>query len=122
MLPSPIKPDQLENGLIDDLVSPLKAQSAFRFRTASTGSLAEGHRRISTISTSQPTIEITPLQPQTPTFKAIPVTQNDTPNGYKHWTARSGTLVANMLVAAGMFFFLWKTCISENGVNLTNRC
>ncbi|KAI8913407.1 phosphoribosyltransferase-like protein [Gorgonomyces haynaldii] len=52
--------------------------------------------RLSSISTSQPNVAVTPLQPK-PT--------NETPKGaqsqYKTWTARSGTLIANMIMAAG---------------------
>ena len=55
----------------------------------------ESRRRLSSISTSQPNVAITTLQPQLPS--------KDTPSSmYKHWTARSGTLIANMLMATWM--------------------
>ncbi|KAI9339361.1 ribose-phosphate pyrophosphokinase II [Obelidium mucronatum] len=68
--------------------------------------------RISTISISQSNIVVTPLTvpkektisthlvfptPGTTTVSAAAAESN----GYKHWTARSGTLIANLLVTAG---------------------
>ncbi|KAH6590735.1 hypothetical protein BASA61_005156 [Batrachochytrium salamandrivorans] len=56
--------------------------------------------RLSSISVSQPNIAITSLTPQATSenyFKLKGASQGT----YKHWTARSGTLVANMLMAAG---------------------
>ena len=96
------------NGLVDVSSSPLAkshAEAGFRRRTSSTVSL-DPSARISTISTSQPQIEVKALQPQTPAVKPIPVgATGGSTGGYKHWTARSGTLIANMLVAAGIYAF-----------------
>ncbi|OAJ39408.1 hypothetical protein BDEG_23257 [Batrachochytrium dendrobatidis JEL423] len=66
----------------------------------STTSLDGSRGRLSSISVSQPNIEITSLTPQATSenyFKLKGASQGT----YKHWTARSGTLIANMLMAAG---------------------
>jgi hypothetical protein len=52
--------------------------------------------RISSISTSQPNIFVTSLTPTKAKKDSVPVT-----NGYKRWSARPGTLIANTLMAAG---------------------
>ncbi|KAJ3109503.1 ribose-phosphate pyrophosphokinase [Phlyctochytrium planicorne] len=75
-----------------------------KLRTESTLSIDEkdGSRRLSTFSKSQPNIEVTTLTPQPPAQKPAPILFPGTSQGgYKHWTARSGTLIANMLMAAG---------------------
>ena len=54
------------------------------------------------ISTSQPNIAVTPLKPTIPDFRPETVSNGVISNQkYRHWTARSGTLIANMLMAAG---------------------
>ncbi|KAJ3212106.1 ribose-phosphate pyrophosphokinase [Dinochytrium kinnereticum] len=77
---------------------------AIKMRTESTMSIDEkdGSRRLSTFSKSQPNIEVTTLTPQPLAQKPAPILFPGTSQGgYKHWTARSGTLIANMLMAAG---------------------
>ena len=66
-------------------------------RAASSLSL-EGKRY--SISTSQPNIEVTSLAPK-PFADKTNLLQGPNQGSYKHWTARSGTLIANMLMAAG---------------------
>jgi hypothetical protein len=67
---------------------------------------AADNPRLSTRSTSFPNMEVlslheTPLaEDMTPLLNL----ENESTNGYHHWTAKSGTLIANMLVAAGIFF------------------
>jgi ribose-phosphate pyrophosphokinase len=53
----------------------------------------EIRKRISSISTSQPNVAITPLEP----LKTV----QPTGPSYKTWLARPGQLIANMLEAAG---------------------
>jgi hypothetical protein len=55
---------------------------------------SESRRRLSSISTSQPNIAITNLVTQPSLNKSVPAK-------YQNWTAKSGTLVANMIMAAG---------------------
>lgn len=55
--------------------------------------------RISSISTSQPEIAVTTLTVTKPDNKK----EN---GGYKTWSAKPGTLIANMLMAAGIFFLI----------------
>ncbi|KAI8827728.1 phosphoribosyltransferase-like protein [Chytriomyces cf. hyalinus JEL632] len=67
--------------------------------------------RISTISISQSNIVVTPLSvPKEKQLSSAMIFPTATANsaaaapeatGYKHWTARSGTLIANLLVTAG---------------------
>ena len=102
------------DSVMDSVDSPTKAaQNALRLRTSSTASM-DAKRRISTISMSQPHVQVTALQPQHPTTMPIPVTNASTSTtGYKHWTARSGTLIANMIMAAGLFIFFGKSDLKK---------
>ena len=72
-----------------------------RKRTSST--IAKDNPRMSTRSTSFPNIEVLSLHQAPSVDSMIPLHSiaNDSSNGYHHWTAKSGTLIANMLVAAG---------------------
>ena len=98
-VPENLGPDNIQATLLMNLHRVSLAEGdkdirSIRQRTSSLSSVDKN--RISTISTSQPNIEITSLAPQsTGASDIVPAT------GYKHWTARSGTLIANMLVAAG---------------------
>ncbi len=60
---------------------------------------ALSRKRISSISTSQPNIAITSLTPPKP--KKDDLANAPVANGYKRWSARPGTLIANTLMAAG---------------------
>ncbi|KAJ3182730.1 ribose-phosphate pyrophosphokinase [Geranomyces variabilis] len=69
-----------------------------QMRTGSTMSL-DGGGRMSSISRSVSNVAVQPLAPQ-----PVATASRETPankSGYKHWSARSGTLIANMLMAAG---------------------
>ncbi|KAJ3381571.1 ribose-phosphate pyrophosphokinase [Entophlyctis sp. JEL0112] len=92
--------------------SPQKPRS-IQTRTESVPSIdgLKDTTRVSTISISQSNIVVTPLTvpkekqqsaalvfPTMGTNSASPAAEA---NGYKHWTARSGTLIANLLVTAG---------------------
>lgn len=72
-----------------------------RKRTPSTA--AVDNPRLSTKSISFPNIEVLSLHeaPLAENMTPLLSLQNDSTNGYHHWTAKSGTLIANMLVAAG---------------------
>ncbi|KAJ3300163.1 ribose-phosphate pyrophosphokinase [Borealophlyctis nickersoniae] len=58
-------------------------------------------RRLSTISKSNPNVAVLPLAPVPPANPPTPVFPGTSVGGYKHWTARSGTLIANLLMTAG---------------------
>ncbi|KAI8849696.1 phosphoribosyltransferase-like protein [Chytridium lagenaria] len=94
-LPSPLEGAPLEG-------PPILSGITF-LRTESTLSIDEkdGNRRLSTYSKSQPNIEVTTLTPQPAQNPAPILFPGTSQGGYKHWTARSGTLIANMLMAAG---------------------
>ncbi|KAI9342483.1 phosphoribosyl synthetase-associated domain-containing protein [Zopfochytrium polystomum] len=80
------------------------SNSGMRARTESTVSIdeKEGVRKLSTLSTSHPNINVKSLTPAPVTYKPAPIVFSGiSQDGYKHWTARSGTLIANLLVAAG---------------------
>ncbi|KAJ3194469.1 ribose-phosphate pyrophosphokinase [Irineochytrium annulatum] len=109
----PLPPGATTNSELH-LRSPLKSSGSpfasvtnlktMKLRTESTMSIDEkdGSRRLSTISKSQPNIEVTTLTPQPLAQKPAPILFPGTSQGgYKHWTARSGTLIANMLMAGG---------------------
>ncbi|KAJ3075365.1 ribose-phosphate pyrophosphokinase [Podochytrium sp. JEL0797] len=101
---------------LDDLSSSPAKQRNIKTRTESVPSIdAAGNStgapltRVSTISISQSNIVVTPLTvPKEkhlsnalvfPSAPSAAVAAEAT--GYKHWTARSGTLIANLLVTAG---------------------
>lgn len=73
-----------------------------RKRTPSTAAL--DNPKLSTISTSFPNIEVLSLHeaPLAENMTPLLSLENESNNGYHHWTAKSGTLIANMLVAAGI--------------------
>ena len=52
--------------------------------------------KIATFSVSQPKLMLHDLKP-------VLLNASAPGNGYRHWMARSGTLIANMIVAAGIF-------------------
>ncbi|KND01907.1 ribose-phosphate diphosphokinase [Spizellomyces punctatus DAOM BR117] len=89
----------------DEDDTPLPAPKLRHLRTESTLSL-DGGGRVSSISRSHSNVAVHPLAPQPPADRPLQ-TGTCTPGpgsgngGYKHWTARSGTLIANMLMAAG---------------------
>ncbi|KAI8995155.1 phosphoribosyltransferase-like protein [Gaertneriomyces semiglobifer] len=74
--------------------TPLATPKVKHQRTESTS--VQGLRGISTISRSQSNVEVHPLVPQLPATSGVSNT-----SGYRHWSARCGTLIANMLMAAG---------------------
>ncbi|KAI8929284.1 phosphoribosyltransferase-like protein [Entophlyctis helioformis] len=74
---------------------------ASALRAESAASLDSARRRLSSISTSQPNIAVTHLAPQASSDNLVQLKGSNSQGTYKHWTARSGTLVANMLMAAG---------------------
>ncbi|KAJ3031824.1 UNVERIFIED_CONTAM: ribose-phosphate pyrophosphokinase [Siphonaria sp. JEL0065] len=108
---SPAQAQSHDDGLNSSPAKPRNIQS----KTESIPSLdgvKDAVTRISTISISQSNIVVTPLTvpkektisthlvfptPGTTTVSAAAAESN----GYKHWTARSGTLIANLLVTAG---------------------
>lgn len=61
--------------------------------------LQEIRKRMSSISTSQPNIAITSLTPPKANKDSLENTTKS--SGYKRWSARPGTLIANTLMAAG---------------------
>ncbi|KAJ3221994.1 ribose-phosphate pyrophosphokinase [Clydaea vesicula] len=63
--------------------------------------LERSSRRVSTISTSQSKIAITTLIPQPITEPELPSPVHSKSSNYKCWTARSGTLIADLLMTAG---------------------
>ncbi|KAJ3020241.1 ribose-phosphate pyrophosphokinase [Thoreauomyces humboldtii] len=81
--------------------SPQYTPKFRQLRAGSTFSLDQGGR-LSSISRSVSNVAVTPLAPQPLDSGARP---REAPTadqkGYKHWSARSGTLIANMLMAAG---------------------
>jgi ribose-phosphate pyrophosphokinase len=72
----------------DDLLSPSLVEKPERLSVTATS-------RIYSISTSQPNVSVTPLAP-TPAVLPTPTNGN-----YRNWVAKSGTLVANMIMTAG---------------------
>ncbi|KAJ3079511.1 ribose-phosphate pyrophosphokinase [Rhizoclosmatium hyalinum] len=88
--------------------SPAKARN-IKTRTESIDAHGEAlSTRISTISISQSNIVVTPLtvpkEKNVSNALVFPTPGTAGPpetNGYKHWTARSGTLIANLLMTAG---------------------
>ncbi|TPX40119.1 ribose-phosphate diphosphokinase [Synchytrium endobioticum] len=68
-------------------------------RTGSNAS--EEGRRMSTFSTSHSNVVVATLAPTIPTRPTPAVLPGQSSGGYKHWTARTGTLIANLLTAAG---------------------
>jgi phosphoribosylpyrophosphate synthetase len=52
--------------------------------------------KIATFSVSQPKLMLHDLKP-------VLLNASAPGNGYRHWMARSGTLIANMIVASGIF-------------------
>ncbi|KAJ1564176.1 ribose-phosphate pyrophosphokinase, partial [Cladochytrium tenue] len=87
---------------------PAAASGGMRARTESTVSIDEregGARKVATLSTSQSKMAIKSLgggaAGETPAPQQAIVFSGISEDGYKHWTARSGTLIANLLVSAG---------------------
>jgi ribose-phosphate pyrophosphokinase len=63
----------------------------------------DGQRRLSTLSVSQPNVAVTPLTLEPSAQRPEPIIfPGFSEDGYKHWTAKSGTLIANLLMTAGM--------------------
>ncbi|KAL2919193.1 ribose-phosphate pyrophosphokinase [Polyrhizophydium stewartii] len=81
------------------LAQPLHHRAS-TIRTESAVSIDGSRGRLSSISVSQPNIAVTSLAPLPPSENLVRL-KGATQGTYKHWTARSGTLVANMLMAAG---------------------
>lgn len=77
------------------VISSLEPQSPLRANP-----ISPMRKRFSSISVSQPNISVTELGPS-PNPDPAPVIKNNNTVAYKNWTARSGTLIANMLMAAG---------------------
>ena len=83
-----------------------KDPTAFKHftRKRASSTLANDASRLSTRSTSFPNIEVLSLH-QNPNIEELQL-DTDPTNGYHYWTAKSGTLIANMLIAAGINIML----------------
>ncbi|KAI8919096.1 phosphoribosyltransferase-like protein [Powellomyces hirtus] len=87
----------------DDTTTPQYTPKFKQMRAESTLSMDLGGR-MSSISRSHSNVAVHPLAPQPPAPGVHTVARNAPARGnggYKHWSARSGTLVADMLMAAG---------------------
>ena len=85
---------------------PKRTSEVQRKRTPSISAASENSPRLSTKSTSFPNIEVLTLHQAPLAEDMTPVLnlENESNDGYHHWTAKNGTLIANMLVAAGKYF------------------
>ncbi|TPX37181.1 ribose-phosphate diphosphokinase [Synchytrium microbalum] len=103
---SPMRPPTFASGTAAAIlaqhggpVGPTPARMPSLVRTGSNAS--EEGRRMSTFSTSHSNVVVATLAPQIPPQITPTVLPGQSAGGYKHWTARSGTLIANLLMAAG---------------------
>jgi len=101
--PSPSPQKRLKS--IDEQ-RPQRTSQVQRKRTPSVSATSENSPRLSTKSTSFPNMEVLTLHqaPLAEDMTPLSNLENESNDGYHHWTAKNGTLIANMLVAAGKYF------------------